>query len=82
VEAKSTPTVDEEEAAAGGAKVIIEPHHHKEVFVAKGKEDALVTKNLVPGESVRGADQGGDSRPVGRVVSGRRVGGAGVRADM
>jgi hypothetical protein len=25
---------------------------------------------------------GGDSRPVGRVVSGRRAGGAGVRADM
>jgi hypothetical protein len=86
VEAKSAPTVDEEEAAAGGAKggakVIIKPHHHKEVFVAKGKEDALVTKNLVPRENVRGADQGGDSRPVRWVVSGRRAGGAGVRADM
>jgi hypothetical protein len=87
VDAATSPVVKAvEEAAAGGAKgvakVTIEPHHHKGVFVAKGKEDALVTKNLVPGESVRGADQGGDSRPVGRVVSGRRAGGAGVRADM
>jgi hypothetical protein len=87
VDAATSPVVKAvEEAAAGGAKgvakVTIEPHHHKGVFVAKGKEDALVTKNLVPGESVHGTDQGGDSRPVGRVVSGRRAGGAGVRADM
>jgi hypothetical protein len=87
VDAATSPVVKAvEEAAAGGAKrgakVIIEPHHHKEVFVAKGKEDALVTKNLVPRENVRGADQGGDSRPVRWVVSGRRAGGAGVRADM
>jgi rRNA 2'-O-methyltransferase fibrillarin len=34
--------------------VIIEPHRHEGVFVAKAKEDALVTKNLVPGESVYG----------------------------
>jgi len=38
----------------GGAKVIIEKHRHDGVFIAKGKEDALVTKNLVPGESVYG----------------------------
>lgn len=38
----------------GGAKVIIESHRHEGVFVAKAKEDALVTKNLVPGESVYG----------------------------
>ncbi|CAM6098201.1 unnamed protein product [Calypogeia fissa] len=38
----------------GGAKVIIEPHRHEGVFVAKAKEDALVTKNMVPGESVYG----------------------------
>lgn len=38
----------------GGAKVVIEPHRHEGVFVAKAKEDALVTKNLVPGESVYG----------------------------
>lgn len=35
-------------------KVIIEPHRHAGVFVARGKEDFLVTKNLVPGESVYG----------------------------
>lgn len=33
---------------------MIEPHRHKGVFVARGKEDALVTKNLTPGESVYG----------------------------
>lgn len=38
----------------GGRKVIIEPHRHEGVFIARGKEDALVTKNLVPGESVYG----------------------------
>lgn len=40
--------------AAGGPKVIIEPHRHAGVFVAKGKEHLLVTRNLVPGESVYG----------------------------
>ncbi|CAG8615804.1 18740_t:CDS:2 [Acaulospora morrowiae] len=40
--------------AKGGNKVIIEPHRHLGVFVARGKEDALVTKNLVSGESVYG----------------------------
>merc|ERR1712070_1005250 len=40
--------------AKGGAKVVVEPHRHEGVFIAKGKEDALVTKNLVPGESVYG----------------------------
>jgi rRNA 2'-O-methyltransferase fibrillarin len=34
--------------------VIIEPHRHPGVFIAKGKEQMLVTKNLVPGESVYG----------------------------
>ncbi len=34
----------------GGAKVVIEAHRHEGVFIARGKEDALVTKNLVPGE--------------------------------
>ncbi|KAL8716667.1 MAG: hypothetical protein Q9225_006022 [Loekoesia sp. 1 TL-2023] len=38
----------------GGAKTIIEPHRHPGVFVARGKEDMLVTKNLTPGESVYG----------------------------
>ncbi|XVF53555.1 hypothetical protein PTKIN_Ptkin05aG0108200 [Pterospermum kingtungense] len=36
----------------GGSKVVVEPHRHEGVFVAKGKEDALVTKNMVPGEVV------------------------------
>ncbi|KFM26348.1 Mediator of RNA polymerase II transcription subunit 36a [Auxenochlorella protothecoides] len=39
---------------AGGAKVVVEPHRHAGVFIARGKEDALVTKNMVPGESVYG----------------------------
>lgn len=38
----------------GGAKVMIEQHRHPGVFIAKGKEDALVTKNLVPGNTVYG----------------------------
>ncbi|XXG84994.1 hypothetical protein AAC387_Pa11g0176 [Persea americana] len=37
-----------------GSRVVIEPHRHDGVFVAKGKEDALVTKNLAIGESVYG----------------------------
>jgi len=40
--------------AKGSAKVVIEPHRHEGVFIARGKEDLLVTKNLVPGESVYG----------------------------
>lgn len=38
----------------GGSKVVVQPHRHDGVFVAKGKEDALCTKNLVPGEAVYG----------------------------
>lgn len=39
----------------GGKKALVEPHpRFGGVFVARGKEDALVTKNLVPGESVYG----------------------------
>lgn len=40
--------------ARGGSNVIIEPHRHAGVFVAKGKEQMLVTKNIAPGESVYG----------------------------
>ncbi|KAL2540169.1 Mediator of RNA polymerase II transcription subunit 36a [Abeliophyllum distichum] len=36
----------------GGTKVVVEPHRHEGVFIAKGKEDALCTKNMVPGEAV------------------------------
>lgn len=35
-----------------GPKVFVIPHRIKGVFVAKGPQDTLVTKNLVPGESV------------------------------
>lgn len=38
----------------GGAKVIVEPHRHEGIFVARGKEDALVTLNSTPGVSVYG----------------------------
>ncbi|GJE90696.1 fibrillarin [Phanerochaete sordida] len=38
----------------GGANVVLEPHKHPGIFIAKGKESMLVTKNLVPGESVYG----------------------------
>ena len=38
----------------GGRKVVIEPHRHEGVFIARGKEDALVTRNMVPGEAVYG----------------------------
>jgi len=40
--------------ARGGANVILEPHRHPGVFIAKGKDQMLVTKNLVPGEAVYG----------------------------
>ena len=33
----------------------MEPHRHEGIFVSRGKEDALLTKNTVPGESVYGA---------------------------
>lgn len=36
------------------AQVVVEKHRHEGVFIARGKEDALVTKNMVPGESVYG----------------------------
>lgn len=38
----------------GGKTVVIEGHRHDGVFVARGKEDALVTLNLVPGSEVYG----------------------------
>ncbi|XP_065046940.1 rRNA 2'-O-methyltransferase fibrillarin 2-like [Musa acuminata AAA Group] len=38
----------------GGSRVVVQPHRHDGVFVAKGKEDALCTKNMAPGEAVYG----------------------------
>lgn len=40
--------------AKGGSNTVLEPHRHPGVFIAKGKDHLLVTKNLVPGESVYG----------------------------
>jgi rRNA 2'-O-methyltransferase fibrillarin len=40
--------------AKGGSKTLLEPHRHPGIFIAKGKDHMLVTKNLVPGESVYG----------------------------
>jgi rRNA 2'-O-methyltransferase fibrillarin len=37
---------------AGGAKVFIVPHRLEGIFIAKGQQEALVTKSLAPGESV------------------------------
>ena len=33
---------------------MVEPHRHAGVFVARGKEDVLVTKSMVPGDAVYG----------------------------
>lgn len=36
----------------GGARVVVEAHRLPGVFIAHGKEDALVTLNMTPGKSV------------------------------
>uniref|UniRef100_A0A915DX94 rRNA 2'-O-methyltransferase fibrillarin n=1 Tax=Ditylenchus dipsaci TaxID=166011 RepID=A0A915DX94_9BILA len=38
----------------GGKTVIVEPHRFEGVYIVKGKEDALATRNMVNGESVYG----------------------------
>jgi len=38
----------------GAARVVIEAHRHEGVFISKGKDDSLVTRNMAPGESVYG----------------------------
>lgn len=56
--------------ASRHCQVVVEKHRHEGIFIARGKEDALVTKNMVPGESVYGekriaseaSSQLGDSR--------------------
>lgn len=40
--------------ARGGSRVVVEPFRHAGIFVVKGKDDALATKNMVVGESVYG----------------------------
>lgn len=36
----------------GGAKTVVEPHRFPGIFIARGKEDSLVTLNMTPGVSV------------------------------
>lgn len=36
----------------GGPKVFIQPHRLPGIYIARGAQDTMVTKNLVPGESV------------------------------
>ncbi|KAL1207522.1 putative rRNA 2'-O-methyltransferase fibrillarin 3 [Cardamine amara subsp. amara] len=36
----------------GGSKVLVMPHRHEGVFIAMNIKDVLLTKNLVPGETV------------------------------
>jgi len=36
----------------GGKKVVVEKHRLEGIFIARGKEDALCTRNMVEGESV------------------------------
>lgn len=37
----------------GGKKITVEAHRHERVFVVKGAgQDAICTKNMIPGESV------------------------------
>lgn len=38
----------------GGKTVIVEPHRLPGVFVARGKEDVLVTLSMAPGTAVYG----------------------------
>jgi len=38
----------------GGAKVVVEEHRFAGVFLARGKDDAIVTKSSVPGKAVYG----------------------------
>ena len=38
---------------AGANKVAVEPHRHEGVFIARSKnDDLLLTRNLVPGDTV------------------------------
>lgn len=51
----------------GGAKTVVEPHRHEGVFIAHGKEDVLVTKNMVPGVSVYGEKRISVDVPEGKI---------------
>ncbi|KAI9792472.1 MAG: Small subunit processome complex component [Piccolia ochrophora] len=47
-----------------------EPHRHPGVFIARGKEDMLLTKNLSPGESVYGEKRISVESPASEAVNG------------
>jgi len=49
----------------GGSKILIEPHRHEGIFIARGKEDALVTLNISPGVSVYGEKRINIETPLG-----------------
>jgi len=51
----------------GGQKVVVEKHRHDGVFIVTGKEDALATRNSVPGESVYGEKRVAVEGPEGKV---------------
>ncbi|KAK4531585.1 hypothetical protein CCYA_CCYA08G2442 [Cyanidiococcus yangmingshanensis] len=38
----------------GGSRVLVEPHRFPGVFIVRGKEDAMCTRNLLPGDTVYG----------------------------
>jgi len=52
----------------GGKKVIVEKHRLEGVFIARGKEDALVTRNMVEGEAVYGEKRISVEQPDGTKV--------------
>ncbi|KAI8473099.1 MAG: Fibrillarin [Monoraphidium minutum] len=52
----------------GGAKVAVEAHRHEGVFIARGKEDSLTTRNLVPGVSVYGEKRVAVEQPEGEKI--------------
>eukprot|EP00002_Diphylleia_rotans_P004437 TRINITY_DN1327_c0_g1_i4.p1 TRINITY_DN1327_c0_g1~~TRINITY_DN1327_c0_g1_i4.p1 ORF type:complete len:304 (-),score=80.22 TRINITY_DN1327_c0_g1_i4:221-1132(-) len=53
--------------ARGGSKVVVEPHRHAGIYISRGKEDSLVTKNMVPGESVYGEKRITVETPEGKI---------------
>jgi len=52
----------------GGKKVIVEKHRLEGVFIARGKEDALCTRNMVEGEAVYGEKRVSVEQPDGTKV--------------
>lgn len=67
--------------AKGGQKFVIEPHRHPGIFVARGKDDLLCTKNLTPGEGVYGekrvsVENEGEGESGGMMTNGAGDGGA------